>query len=99
MPDGSLLTSVDPERGILDPLPLRSPVEGGNEKVTLTQGDTTAVIGFQATKEANFLPPSKDVVLPPKKPAQKPKKKVSKWIVFTLWFNTYRCSLFSLTCS
>lgn len=26
----------------------------------------------------------------PKKPTPKPKKKVSKWILWTLWFNTYR---------
>ena len=26
----------------------------------------------------------------PAKPAPKPKKKVSKWIIWKLWFNTYR---------
>jgi hypothetical protein len=94
MPDGSFPASVDPERGILDPLPLRSPVEGGDEKSSLTQVDGMPVLGFQATKEA--LPPSKDVVLLSRlKPVQKPKKKVPAWILFALWFNTYRCSLIS----
>lgn len=27
---------------------------------------------------------------PPAKPAPKPKKKVSKWVLWQLWFNTYR---------
>ncbi|KAF9466387.1 hypothetical protein BDZ94DRAFT_1158111 [Collybia nuda] len=49
-----------------------------------------AVIGIQATKDSNLLPLSKDVNVSQTKPAQKPKKKVSNWILFTLWFNTYR---------
>lgn len=32
----------------------------------------------------------KDSAPRPSKPAAKPKKKVSKWIVFQLWFNMYR---------
>ncbi|KAK3989023.1 hypothetical protein QBC44DRAFT_370394 [Cladorrhinum sp. PSN332] len=42
------------------------------------------------------ITPEKEIVLapapadPPKKPAPKPKVKYSKWILWCLWFNTYR---------
>ena len=37
------------------------------------------------------VPEKKDTPAPrPSKPAAKPKKKVSKWILWQLWFNTYR---------
>ncbi|KAF8892609.1 hypothetical protein BD779DRAFT_1436875 [Infundibulicybe gibba] len=71
---------VDPEKGTLDPLPLRTPFDEKNEKAALSQDLTIPT--FE-------LPKSKEVVIAPR-PTPKPKKKVPKWVLFVLWFNTYR---------
>lgn len=69
--------TVDPEKGLLD----RSP--------------DLAVVSFEVSKSEK-LNTTTDVVVvdPPKsapsKPSPKPKRKVSNWILWQLWFNTYR---------
>lgn len=50
-----------------------------NEKAQIA---VTAIAVPATKKETHAAPPSK--------PAPKPKKKVSKWILWQLWFNTYR---------
>ncbi|KAF8061509.1 hypothetical protein FPV67DRAFT_1703970 [Lyophyllum atratum] len=93
-PDGRLPTSfVDPEKGILDPLPLQQSSNEKDEKSSLTtMVDMLPTVNSEADTKGGVYPVSKSVVLPsrPSKPTPKPKKKVSKWIRSTLWFNTYR---------
>lgn len=72
---------VDPESGNLDPLPLQL-----SEKAPLPTLETAIPL----TKEKE-----KPVVLAPK-PAPKPKRQVPRWVLWSLWFNTYRYSRFSL---
>ncbi|KAF9036741.1 hypothetical protein BJ165DRAFT_1408808 [Panaeolus papilionaceus] len=66
---------VDPESGNLDPLPLQL-----SEKAPLPTLETAIPL----TKEKE-----KPVVLAPK-PAPKPKRQVPRWVLWSLWFNTYR---------
>jgi hypothetical protein len=76
---------LDPEKGTLEPPLTYNP----DVKPALISGDSSpALVGSKEKDGA--LTTTKEVVVAAKKPAPKPKKKVSKWILFKLWFNTYR---------
>ncbi|PFH52373.1 hypothetical protein AMATHDRAFT_139898 [Amanita thiersii Skay4041] len=91
-----LLAPIDPERGNLEPLPLRISTDQRDQKVAVV-GTPTPTLSEKKepekkdgeNKESN-PPKEKEVAKPPAKPPAKPKRKVSKWILFQLWFNTYR---------
>lgn len=88
-PRGQHQVTLDAETGTLDPLPIRLPYD---EKAQLPYGADSSP-AFTPTKEKDSaLTTTKEVVLSakPTKPVPKPKKKVSKWVLFRLWFNTYR---------
>jgi hypothetical protein len=80
---GLPLTS-DPEKGLLD------------SQVVSYNGDvksplSTVSPAFPLTKEKDAVTTTtKEVTTKSSKPPPKPKKKVPLWIVWTLWFNTYR---------
>lgn len=73
----------DAEKGTLDTLPYP-----GSPPV-LSKESTAVSIVVSPSKSLDLKQglPSKEGV---KRPAGKPKKKVSKWVLWTLWFNTYR---------
>lgn len=74
---------MDPEKGTLDPLPLQS--WDGDLKTQLKAGDISP---GSKEKDAAVTTTTKEVVAAkPKPPA---KRKVSRWILWNLWFNTYR---------
>lgn len=74
-----ITTPPDPEKGILEP-PLLSYDPKDDEKAALSKDPP----GAPDLKTPAVIPAR------PARPAPKSKKKVSKWILFTLWFNTYR---------
>lgn len=73
----------DAEKGVASVYPGEIAITFANEKGDLTTAEIVPV-----------LPQEEKVHKPPSKPAQtasKPaKRKVSKWILWQLWFNTYR---------
>ena len=82
----------DAEKGLIDvntagaaplavPLTQQAPKYQADEK----KADLTAPVLFPLPKEKKETPSA-----PPAKPSPKKRKKVSKWILFKLWFNTYR---------
>lgn len=76
----------DAEKGTHDaPRPVQPAFPSEEKKDPFVNDEKTAV-----AVAAFELPSSKETPAPAAKPAPKPKKKVSKWIVWTLWFNTYR---------
>ncbi|KAF8633735.1 hypothetical protein AX17_004391 [Amanita inopinata Kibby_2008] len=87
-----LLSPVDPERGNLDPLPLRISTDHRDQRVAVIEApplsekkDTE-----KESEKKDSDSPKKEVAKPASKPPAKPKRKVSNWILFKLWFNTYR---------
>ncbi|KAF9009340.1 hypothetical protein BDQ17DRAFT_1421532 [Cyathus striatus] len=91
-PKGYTQSHIDPEKGILDPLPLRLPYDQKDEKQALP-GSVTPPSVYPSSKEKEVvITTTKEVVVTQKssKPAPRQKKKVSKWVLFQLWFNTYR---------
>jgi hypothetical protein len=79
--------AVDPEKGLLDSLP----VHNGDVKAPLPNLDISPPLPVSKEKDT-AVATTKEVVVAttPSKPPPKPKKKVPLWIVWTLWFNTYR---------
>jgi len=95
-PKGFSLTPVDPEKGTLDPLPLQLP---WSNDLNPSLSATDIPPGLSATKEKDAaVTTTKEVIVAEtSKPPANPK--VSKWILWTLWFNTYRYPLSShLSC-
>ncbi|KAK2460547.1 hypothetical protein APHAL10511_007017 [Amanita phalloides] len=85
------LAPIDPERGNLDPLPLRISVDNRDQRIAVV--DASAMMQTRnAEKEPEKKPMegAKDAPKPASKPPAKPKKKYSKWVIFNVWFNTYR---------
>ena len=84
-------THSDAEKGLIDAYSMR-------------QADTTVVVSSQLSRPLGekerdekrqelvpALPYTKEKEAPiVAKPVVKPKKKVSKWVLWRLWFNTYR---------
>jgi hypothetical protein len=91
-PKGMPQPPIDPEKGTLDPLSLQLPWDG-DLKTHIKAADIP--IGLHGSKEkdaAVTTTTTEVVVAKPKPPA---KKKASKWILWNLWFNTYRYILSS----
>ncbi len=85
------LAPIDPERGNLDPLPLRISVDHRDQRVAVV--DTSALQQKKNTEkdaEKKEVDGAKEAPKPASKPPPKPKPKVSNWIQFKVWFNTYR---------
>jgi hypothetical protein len=80
---GTPQAPLDPEKGTLETLP---------PTLVYNQDVKTALDVFPASKEKDsaVTTTTKEVVVAAKKPAPKPKKKVSKWVLWRIWFNTYR---------
>lgn len=82
----------DAERGVLEPPPLRP-----NPMSHYPDEKSGNLVGLPTPL---YIPPAKvDTPAPAKKPPPKPKRKVSKWIRWKVWFNTYRkffCFTFGL---
>lgn len=81
-PQNEALVYNDAEKGTLEVVSLPNLSKQYPDEKTVALVDTPPA-KFLDVKQA--LPPPAT-----KKPAAKPKRKVSKWILFTLWFNTYR---------
>lgn len=79
----------------MSPVPAYDAAERGTLEVIPVPAKATTV-HLDASEEKKMLKEKESVAiaeLPYKaaaKPAPKPKKKVSKWILWQLWFNTYR---------
>ena len=72
----------DAEKGVASAYPGEIAITFTNEKGDLTTAEIVPV----PPQEKGKNPPSK-----PTQPASKPvKRQVSKWILWQLWFNTYR---------
>jgi hypothetical protein len=85
------LAPIDPERGNLDPLPLRISVDHRDQRVAVV--DTSALQQKKNTEkeaEKKEVDGAKEAPKPVSKPPAKPKPKVSNWLQFRVWFNTYR---------
>ncbi len=81
--NGTQQTPMDPEKGTLDPVPQLS--YNPDVKATIE------VFPNSKEKDSGVVTTTKEVVVAAKpKPAPKPRKKVSKWILWKIWFNTYR---------
>ena len=80
---------------ISSPMSPLSPIHEGitpSSSVPVLTLARPAISGKSSNNSSTILlPTEKSEVTPPTKPkAQQPKKKVSRWILFRLWFNTYR---------
>ncbi|CAL1704143.1 unnamed protein product [Somion occarium] len=88
-PTGAAPAYDDAERGTVE-ISRPAPVSYPQEKKENTFADdekkamTVTALEVPATKEKASLTAA------PKAPAKKPKKKTSKWILWQIWFNTYR---------
>lgn len=78
---------LDPEKGLLD-----SQVVSYNGDVKAALSTADPAFPLSKEKDTAVTTTTKEVIAAtkPSKPPSKPKKKVSPWIVWTLWFNTYR---------
>jgi hypothetical protein len=74
--------TIDPEKGLLDSQALPY---NGDVKAPLSPA-----IPLTKEKDLAVTTTTKEVAARPSKPPSKPKKKVPLWIIWTLWFNTYR---------
>jgi len=87
---GYTQTPVDPEKGTLDPLTVQLPYTD-DVKTPLSAADIPPTFPASKEKDSTVTTTTKEVVVAAKpKPAGKPKKKVSKWVLWRIWFNTYR---------
>ncbi|KAK4663409.1 hypothetical protein QC763_000030 [Podospora pseudopauciseta] len=68
----------------VQPTPVTSPIHEG-----ITPSSSTPVLTL-ASRNSPPSPASDDLKKPQGKPPAKPKRKVSRWILFQLWYNTYR---------
>jgi hypothetical protein len=77
----------DPEKGLLDSQPV---AYNSDEKAPLSNIDPAFPLSKE--KDAAVTTTTKEVIVAtkPSKPPAKPKKMVPLWIIWTLWFNTYR---------
>lgn len=93
-PTKTLQTLPDPEKGTLEPLAVQLSYKNDAKPEDLLS--PTFGAAKEKEKEKDLTVATKEVAVAPKpKPAAKPKKKVSKWILWQLWFNTYRLVLIS----
>lgn len=78
---------LDPEKGLLDSQVVSY---NGDAKAALSTVDPAFPLSKE--KDSAVTTTTKEVIpaTKPSKPPPKPKKKVPLWIVWTLWFNTYR---------
>jgi len=77
---------LDPEKGTLDPTPVQLSYNDTKKPV-----DVVDLLPSSKEKDSAVTTHTKEVVVAAKpKPAGKPKRKVSKWVLWRLWFNTYR---------
>jgi hypothetical protein len=78
---------LDPEKGLLD-----SQVVSYNGDVKAPLSTVDPAFPSSKEKDTAVTTTTKEVTATtkPSKPPPKPKKKVPIWIVWTLWFNTYR---------
>ena len=78
---------LDPEKGLLD-----SQVVSYNGDVKAALSTVDPAFPLSKEKDSAVTTTTKEVIAAtkPSKPPPKPKKKVPLWIVWTLWFNTYR---------
>jgi hypothetical protein len=85
---GSPQTPLDPEKGTLEPKTIQLPYKNDVKPAV----DDLLSPGFGASKEKDsaITTTTKEVAVAKPKPAAKPKKKVAKWTLWRLWFNTYR---------
>lgn len=84
-------TPMDPEKGTLDPLPVSTLTYNQDVKTPFSTLDVSPALLASKEKDSTVTTTTKEVVVAAKpKPAAKPKRKVSKWVLWRLWFNTYR---------
>ena len=83
---------LDPEKGLLD-----SQVVSYNGDVKAALSTVDPAFPLSKEKDSAVTTTTKEVIAATKhsKPPPKPKKKVPLWIVWTLWFNTYRYIVFA----
>lgn len=87
IPQGAAPAYSEAEKGTLDtPRPMEVAYPKDEKKEIYPDEKSGAVtVNTFAVSELK-----KDAGARPTKPPPKPKKKVSKWIVWQLWYNTYR---------
>ena len=78
----------------MSPVPAYDAAERGTLEA-ITTPVKAATVHLDASEEKKLLKEKESVTVtqlpkPAARPAPKPKKKVSKWILWQLWFNTYR---------
>ena len=80
---------LDPEKGLLDS---QAVSYNGDVKAPLSTVEISPAFPLSKEKDPAVTTTTKEVIVAtkPSKPPPKPKKKVPLWIVWTLWFNTYR---------
>ena len=80
-------TPLDPEKGLLE-----SQVVSYSSDVKAALSTVDPAFPLSKEKDTAVTTSTKEVIAAtkPSKPSPKPKKKVPLWIVWTLWFNTYR---------
>lgn len=90
---GDSQAAVDPEKGLVETQAV--PVSYDGDVKAKASLDT---LSKEKEKDAAVTTTTKEVVVTakPSKPPPKPKKKVPLWIIWTLWFNTYRYITFPL---
>ena len=79
---------IDPEKGLLDSLKVQLP--RNNDVKALLPTLDTSTLPVSKEKDPAVITNEVVVAMKPSKPSPKPMKKVPLWIVWTLWFNTYR---------
>lgn len=92
MHDGSAPAYSDAEKGFID-------IHAPHPTATVPSFETAKALTYPDEKKVDpsapsLFPPPKEKkdtpAAPPVKAAPKKKKKVSRWILWKLWFNTYR---------
>jgi len=92
-PKGIPQHPMDPEKGTLDSPPLQLPWDG-DLKAHFKTADIPPGLHDSEKKDATVTTTTKEVVVAAK-PKRPVKRKVSKWVLWRLWFNTYRYISFS----
>lgn len=88
-PKGIPQHPIDPEKGTLDPPSLQLPWDG-DLKAHIKAADIAPGLHGSKEKDATVTTTTTEVVVATKPKTPPAKRKVSKWILWNLWFNTYR---------
>jgi hypothetical protein len=87
---GFSITPVDPEKGTLDPLPFQLLCSDDPRNPPDIADSPPGCPASKQEEEAAVTTTMSEVIVTEK--SEPPAKlKVSKWVLWTVWFNTYKC--------